>query len=81
MYALVYAYPVTVKRLVQHYKDSSSSLQREKEKHIVSARIRSSSNERLRDLAEQFGIRKSSLAAELLEAAINEAWAEANRDS
>lgn len=80
-WTFTYTDSVTVKSLVQHYRDFGSSANGEKEKRIVSARIYSSSNEKLQGLAEQFGTKKSSLAAELLEAAINEAWEEANRNS
>lgn len=72
---------MAIKSLIQHYKDSSSGTNNGgREKYIVSARIHSLPNERLESLAHQFGTKKSSLAAELLEAAIDEAWEEANRD-
>lgn len=47
-----------------------------KEKLIVSARILAISNSKLERLSEQFGTKKSTLAAELLEAAIDDAWEE-----
>ena len=77
----MYTVSMAIRSLIQHYKDTSSSTNDGgKEKYIVSARIRSLPNERLENLAHQFGTKKSSLAAELLEAAIDEAWEEADRD-
>lgn len=71
---------VAIKRLIQHYKDSSFGANEGKGKCIVSARIHVSSNKKLESLADQFGVKKSSLAAELLEAAIDEASEEADRN-
>jgi hypothetical protein len=72
---------MAIKSLIQHYTDSNSGPDNGgKEKHIVSARIHSPALVKLESLAHQFGTKKSSLAAVLLEAAIDEAWEEANRD-
>ena len=49
-----------------------------KGKHIVSARISVTSNDKLESLAKTFGLKKSTFAAELLEAAIDEVWEETN---
>ena len=72
----VYATVMAIRGVVQQH--IQAKVESDRDKHVVSARIASSFHSKLEALAERFGVKKSTLAAELLEAAIEEAWDEAD---
>jgi hypothetical protein len=66
---------MAIKTLVERYTEHREELtETSREKLVVSSRITLSANTKLTKLAESFRIKRSALAAELLEAAIDEAW-------